>query len=64
MDLHPGEELVFEGHPSWRAVLGFYLKGLLVAIVIGVVVGVAALPGAAGSPRSSSWAGCSCSPGS
>jgi uncharacterized membrane protein YdbT with pleckstrin-like domain len=38
MDLHPGEEIVFEGHPSWRGVLSFYLKGLAIAIVIGVIL--------------------------
>jgi hypothetical protein len=26
MDLHPGEDVVFEGHPSWRALLAFYLE--------------------------------------
>src|SRR5215208_4583322 len=31
MDLHPGEELVFDGHPSWRSVLGFYVIGVAVA---------------------------------
>lgn len=41
MDLHPGEEIVFEGHPSWRSVLSFYLKGLLVAVVGGVVLWLA-----------------------
>lgn len=41
MDLHPGEEIVFEGHPSWRSVLSFYLKGLLVAAVGGVVLWLA-----------------------
>ena len=38
MDLHPGEEIVFEGHPSWRGVLGFYLKGLAIAVVIGAIL--------------------------
>jgi uncharacterized membrane protein YdbT with pleckstrin-like domain len=38
MDLHPGEEIVFDGHPSWRGVLSFYLKGLGVAIVVGAVL--------------------------
>jgi uncharacterized membrane protein YdbT with pleckstrin-like domain len=46
MDLHPGEEIVFEGHPSWRGVLSFYLKGLLIALVIGVIVWFAASNGA------------------
>jgi uncharacterized membrane protein YdbT with pleckstrin-like domain len=37
LNLHPGEKVIFEGHPSWRAILGFYLKGFLVAIVAGVI---------------------------
>jgi uncharacterized membrane protein YdbT with pleckstrin-like domain len=41
MDLHPGEEIVFEGHPSWRGVLGFYLKGLVLALIVGAIVLVA-----------------------
>ncbi len=38
MDLHPGEEVVFEGHPSWRALLGFYVPGVGGAVVIAVIV--------------------------
>jgi len=38
MDLHPGEEIVFQGHPSWRGVLSFYIKGLVLAIVVGAIV--------------------------
>jgi uncharacterized membrane protein YdbT with pleckstrin-like domain len=38
MDLHPGEEIVFEGHPSWRGVLSFYLKGLGIALAIGAIL--------------------------
>jgi len=37
MNLSPGEEVIFQGHPSWRAILGFYLKGVLIAIVLGVI---------------------------
>ena len=37
MDLHPGESVVFEGHPSWRGVLSFYLKGLGISILIGLI---------------------------
>ena len=37
MDLRPGESIIYEGHPSWRSILGFYLKGLVVAIAVGVV---------------------------
>ena len=38
MDLHPGEEVVFEGHPSWRALLAFYAIGLGVALGAAVVL--------------------------
>jgi len=37
INLHPGERVIFEGHPSWRAILGFYLKGLLIAAIVGVL---------------------------
>jgi uncharacterized membrane protein YdbT with pleckstrin-like domain len=42
MDLHPGEEIVFEGHPSWRAVLSFYVYGVLGAAAIAVIVALIA----------------------
>ena len=42
MDLHPDEQIVFDGHPSWRGILGFYIAGVLVAVVAGVLVGVLA----------------------
>jgi uncharacterized membrane protein YdbT with pleckstrin-like domain len=38
MDLHPGEEIVFEGHPSWRGVLSFYLKGLAISLALGAIL--------------------------
>ena len=41
MELSTGEHVLFEGHPSWRSTLSFYLKGLLVALVIAAIVGVA-----------------------
>jgi uncharacterized membrane protein YdbT with pleckstrin-like domain len=37
LNLSPGEQVLFEGHPSWRAILGFYLKGVAIAAVVGVV---------------------------
>ena len=37
MDLHEGETVLFEGRPSWRAILGFYIVGVLVAAAIGAV---------------------------
>src|SRR4051794_14344425 len=42
MDLHPDEEIVFEGHPSWRGVLSFYISGVGAAVVLGIVVGLIA----------------------
>jgi len=41
LQMSPGEQLIFRGHPSWRAILGFYLKGVLVAAVIGVIAKLA-----------------------
>lgn len=41
LNLSQGEQVIFEGHPSWRAILGFYLKGLLVAVVLGVIAKLA-----------------------
>jgi uncharacterized membrane protein YdbT with pleckstrin-like domain len=52
MDLHPGEEIVFDGHPSWRSTLGFYLAGLVAVAVVAAIAwlvqgaGLAALAGA------------------
>ena len=40
MDLHPGEEILFDGHPSWRATLGFYVLGFVAAVAVGIVAGV------------------------
>jgi uncharacterized membrane protein YdbT with pleckstrin-like domain len=37
LNLSPGERVIFQGHPSWRAILGFYLKGILVAAIAGVL---------------------------
>jgi nucleotide-binding universal stress UspA family protein/membrane protein YdbS with pleckstrin-like domain len=41
MDLHPGEEVVYAEHPSWRSLLLFYLTGLAV-VAVGVVIGAVA----------------------
>ena len=37
MDLQTGERVIYQGHPSWRAILGFYLKGALVGAAAGVL---------------------------
>ncbi|HEY6655139.1 MAG TPA: PH domain-containing protein [Solirubrobacterales bacterium] len=40
MDLQPGERVIYQGHPSWRAILGFYIKGLLLAAAAAVLAGL------------------------
>lgn len=37
MDLHPGESIIYEGHPSWRSILGYYLEGLVGALIVGAI---------------------------
>jgi uncharacterized membrane protein YdbT with pleckstrin-like domain len=52
MDLHAGENVIYEGHPSWRSTFGFYLMGLLIAaaaVVIGVVADKTGIGAAAGA---------------
>ena len=41
MDLEPGEQIIFEGHPSWRSILGFYIKGLVAVAIAAAIAGVA-----------------------
>jgi uncharacterized membrane protein YdbT with pleckstrin-like domain len=41
LELHPGEQIVFEGHPSWRAVLSFYIGGVAGSAVIALIVWLA-----------------------
>jgi len=38
--LHPGEQILYEGHPSWRAILDFYIKGLAVTAIICLLVAI------------------------
>jgi uncharacterized membrane protein YdbT with pleckstrin-like domain len=45
LNLSPGERVIFQGHPSWRAILGFYLKGIVVAAVAGVIAKIAGAGG-------------------
>jgi uncharacterized membrane protein YdbT with pleckstrin-like domain len=47
MDLEPGEHIIFQGHPSWRSILGFYLKGLVIVAVAAAIAYVAADSGLA-----------------
>jgi uncharacterized membrane protein YdbT with pleckstrin-like domain len=40
VDPEPGEEVFFHGHPSWRSMLAFHIKGLVAAIIAGALTGV------------------------
>jgi uncharacterized membrane protein YdbT with pleckstrin-like domain len=35
-----GEQIFFHGHPSWRSILGFYIKGVVLTIIAGAIAGV------------------------
>ncbi len=39
--LHPGEQVLYEGHPSWRAILDFYIKGVIATALICLLVALA-----------------------
>lgn len=43
MDLATGEHVLFEGHPSWRSTLGYYLKGLVAVAAVAAVTALASL---------------------
>jgi membrane protein YdbS with pleckstrin-like domain len=49
----PDEQVFFHGHPSWRSMIRFHLKGLVWAIVAGVLAGLASA--AAGGAVSVTW---------
>jgi uncharacterized membrane protein YdbT with pleckstrin-like domain len=40
LDLHAGERVVFEGRPSWRALLSVYAGGTFGAAAVGVIAGL------------------------
>jgi uncharacterized membrane protein YdbT with pleckstrin-like domain len=46
LTLSPGERVIFQGHPSWRAILGFYVTWLIATAL--VAAGAAAVTGLLG----------------
>ena len=40
VDPEPGEEIFFHGHPSWRSLALFYVKGLVLVLLAGVIAGL------------------------
>ena len=47
MDLHPGERVIYEGHPSWRSILGFYVLGVVAAAAAAAIGAAASSAGVA-----------------
>lgn len=45
MDLQSGEKVIYEGHPSWRAILGYYLTGIAIGVAVGFIVKLASSTG-------------------
>ncbi len=37
METHPGEEVIYSGHPSWRSIKAFYASGLAIGLVVGIL---------------------------
>jgi uncharacterized membrane protein YdbT with pleckstrin-like domain len=40
MEAEPGEHIFFHGHPSWRSILDFYAKGIVLVVVAGAIAGI------------------------
>src|SRR5918912_786878 len=36
-DLHPGEQIIYEGHPSWRSILGYSITTQRLRIKHGII---------------------------
>ena len=45
MDTEQNEQVIYEGRPSWRSILGFYILGL---VAVAAAAGIAFLAGGAG----------------
>jgi len=44
LELHPGEQVIYDGHPSWRSVMALYVQGAIAGLVLGAIVWLAASP--------------------
>ena len=42
LELHSGEEVIYDGHPSWRSIKAFYATGFLIALALGAIFWFAA----------------------
>jgi uncharacterized membrane protein YdbT with pleckstrin-like domain len=57
MELLEGEKVLWRGRPTWRAYIGFFIKWVLLALVLGVVVEVLKDTVWDGAPRVWAWVG-------
>jgi uncharacterized membrane protein YdbT with pleckstrin-like domain len=39
-DPEPGEEIFFHGHPSWRSILSYWVRGLVLMVAAGAIAGL------------------------
>jgi uncharacterized membrane protein YdbT with pleckstrin-like domain len=39
------ERTLYEGHPNWRSILTFYVQGIVLAVLVGVIVALAVSTG-------------------
>lgn len=42
MEPDAAEQVFFHGHPSWRSMVSFHLKGFVAAVVVGAIAGLVA----------------------
>jgi uncharacterized membrane protein YdbT with pleckstrin-like domain len=40
LELHENEHVIFDGHPSWRGTLSFYVRGVLLAALGGAIAAI------------------------
>jgi len=40
LELHENEHVIFDGHPSWRGTLSFYVRGIMLAALGGAIAAV------------------------
>ena len=45
LELHPGEQVIYDGRPSWRSVMALYLQGFVAGLVLGAIFWFAASHG-------------------
>ncbi len=44
LELHPGEQVIYDGRPSWRSVMALYLQGIVGGLLVGAILWLAAGP--------------------